>query len=453
MKKLTRFELSLIIIILGHALVLLKSVFLPYPELFVYPYLTNIGLTPYVQILDQHFPGLMFFPVNLANLGFTTPDSFRILQVGIITFIHVIIYKTIVNITGSKKSALAGNIIFFVLHPFLEGHVVWIDNLIPLLLLPAYYLLLNKNKKNILLSGIFIGAAILLKQVVVPLSVLLLIVLWIEDKTVIKYFLTGLLVPLSFLLLFVLNKNMLNDFIFWTYTFNVTSFADMGRKYATWRQVLAVSVLYAPAILIAFYGFIVKNRTLMLLAIFFLVSLLFAYARFDFVHLQPSLPFAVILLVYFLSRLPNRFYESAFILFLIPIVWIASRFFINAGSGGITFFGSEEYKVADRISEYVKRSDPIFMYGTLPHMYQLTNTRPSGNIFVFHFPWFMKIAQPRILEGLMNDPPKVVITQKSATIDGESLFGYMEDIDEYIVENYEKIDEVGDIEILIPKKL
>ncbi len=59
----------LLFIILIHIFITFKLIFFPYPELFIYPYLTNHGLLPYKQILDQHFPGLMFLPINFNNLG------------------------------------------------------------------------------------------------------------------------------------------------------------------------------------------------------------------------------------------------------------------------------------------------------------------------------------------------------------------------------------------------
>src|SRR3989338_3479932 len=66
------------LILLTHILILSKLIYFPYPELFIYPYLTNHGLKPYSQIIDQHFPGLMFLPLNLDNLGMTTPEIARI---------------------------------------------------------------------------------------------------------------------------------------------------------------------------------------------------------------------------------------------------------------------------------------------------------------------------------------------------------------------------------------
>ena len=71
-------KLILVLILITHVFILTKLVFFPYPELFIYPYLTNHGLKPYSQILDQHFPGLMFLPINFDNLGMNNEVSARI---------------------------------------------------------------------------------------------------------------------------------------------------------------------------------------------------------------------------------------------------------------------------------------------------------------------------------------------------------------------------------------
>ena len=67
------------------------------PEFFVYPYLVQNSLKPYTQIIDQHFPGGFFLPINFATLGFTTPDSFLRL--------HVLLNFHLASSTGGHGSA------------------------------------------------------------------------------------------------------------------------------------------------------------------------------------------------------------------------------------------------------------------------------------------------------------------------------------------------------------
>src|SRR3989344_6612512 len=100
-------KLILLAIIFGHIFILSKLIFFPYPELFIYPYLTNHGLKPYSQILDQHFPGLMFLPINFDNLGMNTPETAKIWTVFIILIIHLMIFFLGSKIFKSRNKALS----------------------------------------------------------------------------------------------------------------------------------------------------------------------------------------------------------------------------------------------------------------------------------------------------------------------------------------------------------
>ena len=168
----------LFIIIVIHNLILTKLIYFPYPELFIYPYLTNHGLKPYAQILDQHFPGLLFLPINFDNLGMTTPQSARIWSIAIVVLVQLMLFILGSHILKSKWKALIVNLLYLIWQPFFEGWVLWIDSFLPILLLPAFYALL---KRRFLLTGLFLGIGIVFKQVLIPLSVFILVyIFWTE---------------------------------------------------------------------------------------------------------------------------------------------------------------------------------------------------------------------------------------------------------------------------------
>ena len=146
-------KILLVFIVLVHSLILTKLQFFPYPELFIYPYLNNSGLKPYQEILDQHFPGLMFLPINFDNLGMTDPQIARIWLIFIVIIIQLFLFLIARSILKSEKKALFVNILYLFWQPFFEGWVFWIDNLLPLLLLPSFYCL-YKNKVCVFLQYI-----------------------------------------------------------------------------------------------------------------------------------------------------------------------------------------------------------------------------------------------------------------------------------------------------------
>lgn len=437
----------LILIILANVLVLSRLNFLAYPELFVYPYLTNNGLIPYRDILDQHFPGLMFLPINLGNLGMTTPEAARIWQYGIVIITHLILYLVAKKFLG--KRAILANIFFALWQPFFEGWVVWIDSFLAIFTLSSLYFL--KDKKYFW-SGLFLGLALLFKQVVAPLIILVGIYLLFKERKFKIVFLFGLgvLIPTLFLILYITNLGIWKDFIFWTITFNMTTFAEMGRKYGTlseWSRVIGV---YGFS-LFAFFDKKVREDTL-LIGVFLAGSLASIYARFDFVHLQPSLPFVALLSAISINWLIKRKYLKLLIaVYVLASIFLLSQFYKGHWGDRVFFFGSTEKKVTAEIQKLSKSGDKIFALGTLPHIYQMADRLPSGNVFVFQFPWFMTTAENRILSGIVNDPPKVVIRDLEAEVEGQKLISYMPKINEYINKNYKVVGKIEEIEIMIAK--
>jgi hypothetical protein len=173
-------------IILIQLILLSKSVFFPYPELFTYPYLTSHGLISYKQIFDQHFPGLMFFPVNLFTLGMTTPQMARLWQFALVVLSQIILFLVAKKIFKSNILALSANILYLIWQPFFEGWVLWVDSFFTIFLLPAFYFSFKakegRGKFDYLLAGLFFGIALLFKQVVIPLVALVLLLYLLDKK-------------------------------------------------------------------------------------------------------------------------------------------------------------------------------------------------------------------------------------------------------------------------------
>lgn len=447
-----------LIIILIHLLLLSRLVFFPYPELFIYPYLTSEGLLPYQQILDQHFPGLMFFPINLHTLGMVSPQIARYWHFGLVALTHVMLFFVGKKIFKSEKWALLANLLFLLWQPFFEGYVLWIDSFLPLFLLPAFYFIntwLTSGKlKHIFLSGFFLGLALLFKQIMLPLIIFVFILVAFYSKKIKSAFVLGIgiLIPTSFLILYILRLGVWQDFYFWTVTFNLTTFAQMGRKYPGFGDLVKVLPVFGLAIFSWFiYYAKTKSKNILYLGTFFFGSLAFVYARFDYVHLQPALPFGLLILVYLFLEIPKKFRSKAFLAFIVLTSLLFVPFFKTHAGSKTLFFGEFEREVSAKVDELTETGGPVFAFATMPHLYQMTNTLPPGRVFVFQFPWFMVRAQDRILSGIISDPPKVVVRDREATTGGQNLISYMEEIDGYIEENYRVIETINGTEILIQK--
>ena len=310
----------LFLITAAHIFLLTKIFFFPYPELFVYSYLTKVGLVPYKQIFDQHFPGIMFFPVNLASLGVDTIFEARILHLGIIVIAHILLFLIGKTLLKSNLLALSGNLLYLVWQPFFEGYVLWIDLLVAPILLLSFLLLTNKKY---FYSGLFIGIALLFKQVLVPLIFFVCLFLFVDNLrqgfSKSKHFLSfllGLTTSVMLLVLWITNLKIWKEFVYWSLTFNLTTFAQMGRKYPNFHEIIKSLPIFGLGIFSLLFILRKKKSNFIILGLFFIGSLVFAYARFDFIHLQPALPFAILGIVTGLHILPSKIRKPLLILFI-----------------------------------------------------------------------------------------------------------------------------------------
>lgn len=442
-KKMTKLLLGLIL--LFHTLILTKLIFFPYPELFIYPYLTNHGLKPYSQILDQHFPGLMFLPINFDNLGMTNPDTARVWLIVTVLITHTFLFVISRKILKNSYKALLVNLLYFIWQPFFEGWVLWIDNFLPLILLPAFYFLYNRK---FFISGILIGLAVIFKQVLIPLAILSVLYVWWESKEFKKTrnFFVGLIIPIFLMIIYLISIGVFRDFFYWTVVFNLTIFAKYGRgEGGDFAHLSRVFLIFGSAFLVLGR---LKERTVQILLIFLIGSLIGLSTRFDFVHFQPALPFALLATVYGLGEF-RKLWKLGFAgIYGLILVWWLIIFYQGSIGDRIISFDSNTLKLVAKIRSYTKTGDKIFVFGSAPQLYQMTGTLPAGNIFVFQFPWFLKVAEGRILEGIKKDRPQIVITDRTAVVENRKIVDFAQNIDQYILENYEKIDNVGDTDIL-----
>ncbi|KKQ82796.1 MAG: hypothetical protein UT06_C0036G0001 [Candidatus Woesebacteria bacterium GW2011_GWA1_38_8] len=434
------------LLIFIHIFILLQLMFFPYPELFIYSYLTDKGLLPYKQIIDQHFPGVMFLPINLYSLGIDTLQEMRMIYFALIISSDLIFTKILKKIFNKNVYMLLGFLLYIFWQIYFEGHVFWIESFITPLILLAFGFLLNffenRRIRNLYFAALSVGIALVFKQTVLPLAGLVFLYLFFKRIHFKNLLLGGIIfiIPILLVTLYFSKIGVLRDFFYWTVTFNLTIFNEMGKTrpdiigFAKILPVFGVSV-----VALLYYLIRKKDNIVNLTGIFLFGCLFFAYARFDHIHLQPALPFALILLTMLIvavSRIPYpvvfRVALSVAYCILSLYIFIPNFRFYNKPGVSPMFNDAETAVIVEKVK-----------------IYYLTETMPPGNVFTFQFPWFMKVAEQTILTGIVNSPPKVVIRDLNAEVGGYSLAEYMQDIDQYIVENYVLVDYENNIEVLV----
>ncbi len=410
-----------------HALILWRLEFFLYPELLIYPYLTAKNVIPYAQILDQHFPGLMFFPINFHTLGFQDPVSFKALLILIIIIQSFFIYR----FTRSRLSVF----LFTLWQPLFEGNQLWLDTFLPLILLPAFVTFLSGH---LFVTGILLGLGVVFKQTLVPVVAYVGLVLLFKKRfRQLFIFSIGALIPSIVMLLYYLDLGVIADFWYWTVQFNLTVFAAHGRNSPSINE--AVKVLFIG--LIGLYLFIRYPKTRHLL-MWGLLGSLETFSRFGLIHLQPLIPFVAISAMFL-----KKSRKVAMLVIISSLAWFGYFLVREPNLGQYRYFDSQTLQIIGTIKDRTDPGDKIFLLGVQPHIYQQTQTLPPGNVFVFQFPWFLQISGARVLQTLKDDPPKLVLYNPESNIDEQHLRDYASYLVEYTQEYYKLVDQIGDTHI------
>lgn len=442
------------LILFLHIFVLTNLIFFPYPEFFIYPYLTNHGMLPYKQIFDQHFPGLMFFPLNFDNLGMKDAQYARLWLIDVVVLTQTLVFTISWKIFKRAKVAIFASFLYLLWQPFLEGWVLWIDTFLPLFLLPAFYFIyraLEKQSdvcKELLAAGFFLGVALVFKQVVLPLILMVAVLLiWYKRSfRGLAWFIAGLTPAPLFLVFYLLKIGVFPDAWYWTVVFNLTTFAEWGRKYPTFTGLVRGAGVYTPCFLLPLLG---QRKLYLTFGVFILGALMAIYARFDFVHFQPSLPFAVIASSALFFRLLRirvwRFLMAGYA--LMALMWLIV-FYRGHISSKVMFFDEGTMAVSSKIREFTKPREEIFIFGPVPHLYQMSGTLPAGKIFVFQFPWFLRETEDKFLDALKTSPPRLVVQDRTVVIEGNPIVVYAQKLDQFIQTNYTVVERQGNVEFL-----
>lgn len=451
--------IGLFSVILIHIFLITKLIFLPYVEFFIYPYLINNGFKPYSEIIDQHFPGLMLLPINFATLGVTSPQEARVLLILTIVVMHFLLYLIARNILGNTKKVLFVNILFLILQPFLEGWILWIDTIQPVFLLSAFFFAYkiivkeNYNLKYIFLFGLSLSLSVLIKQTVLPLFGIFLLYFIVKkiNYYLLFFFNIGFLIPILLVFIYIWSINAVSDFFFWNILFNLTTYTKEATKsIIPLDHVIRIGVIYGVGLL--FLTKITQKKLKYLLLVFIFGNLIGSITRFEFVHFQPSLPFLILgTVIGVLESWKSNIFRVLLLIYILIMFYWLKTFFFGHISNSVILYDENIYHISEKVQKYVKPKDEIFIFGASPYIYQLTQTIPVGRYFSFQLPWYAPFIESKIIEKIKISDPNIIVSDDSVEVEGFKIKNYLHDLYQYIEKNYQKVDEVGSIKILMKR--
>lgn len=420
------------ILFLIHLLFLINTKFTLWPEMVVYPYLLNHGFLLYRDIVNPYPPLLTYSLAVFSNKFGYQPLPYQILTWSIILITDILIYKIASRIFSQNKAILSIIFFAFLSIPFgING--LWFDLVqIPFILLSIYYALrfLEKtsNSQNLIYSQLFLTVAFLIKQQSIWLEFLYFAVLLIKlpKKRFINLASLFLILPAIFLGFELISfSKVLPDFVFWTTYFPFVKASQIPGYILlpTTKQILitcALIILFVPQLF-------KKDQKLKFITSCGLVSLLFAYPRFDYFHLTPSL--AILSLV--ISSIFNSFTKLSNLVKLIILtdavilVFFSARYFKNNWTHEVRFFEDDIYKTAAFVKTITKSDEPIYIQNGPDQILPLAGRLPTKP-WVDDFPWYLEITgmQDKVTKGITSQNSKHIISKPYDSGDKFELGSY-----------------------------
>ncbi len=412
-----------------HLFFTFTSAFYIFPEISLYPYLITKGLTPYTQLIDQHFPAIFFGPFNLSFFSITTPTSalYAYLAVLLLTNLGALL---LINKKLSQKVdkllVFAGFIITYIL---LSSGNFWLESFILLFLIWGLYLFFHPSSWAKVISGLLFGLALGTR----PTLLLFFAILVYQKRKSLgsSFILASALYPLSQLIW--LTANQLWPSFLQLMQFNSSFYISLSSKAPNFNHLIIT-------LLVLLLVFIVhKKDQLVLLLIFFATLSIGAYPRFELIHLLPA---ALTILILLPSKVNKKLLLGWVALSLSLLVYIHPFKSIN-------FFNPSSLQTTAAQIESKTNLDQLYILGGPDQLYQLTNSTPTGNIYLPSLPWYH--ANPDFVQkqinALKNNPQAPVIINTQSSLGGVGIKKYASSVLQYVYQNYQMTDSVGPLHI------
>lgn len=423
----------------------------------VYPYLANNGFLLYRDIINPYPPALnVFLVIFTKSLGYN-PILFQLLAWAIIIIVDLLIFKFALKITKSNNLALL-SLVFFVIFSLAFGiNGLWFDLVqTPLLLSGFFYFyqyLKDKKPSYLFYSFIFVLIAFFIKQQAIWLIFWFLIILIFKRKVlklpILKTLLASSLIflAIAFLHLTIFsNLKVLHEFFFWTVYFPLFKASQMPGYILlpTKRQaavILALFLIFLPLTLS-------KKSKLKLIIPTALFSLVFAYPRFDYFHLIPtlsilSIAFGENLKIYLKANLKIKIICLTVLVFL---ALFGIRYLVNNWGYKVRFFEPEIIAAAEFVSLTAQPKERLYIQNGPDQLLPLAKRLPIKP-WADEFPWYleMKDLQEKIITSFKINRPAHVI-YKPYSDDGQYELGSYrpQKIADYIDQNYQNLTKISD---------
>jgi hypothetical protein len=337
---------------------------------------------------------------------------------------------------------------------------LWFDLIqTPIILIAFYYFykfIVSKkqNGDDLFFSIFFLTIAFFIKQQVLWLLFWFLIVLIFKfGKKISKIFFARipyLIMPFLILLLIQLvlfwQKGLLADFLYWNYYFPFVQASKMP-GYILLPTVHQLFILFALLLLFAPL-FLKRNFQSNLIISTAFVLVLFAYPRFDYFHLIPSLSILSLAAAqnFKLFFKSNKSVQIIFIASFLFLTVFTIRYITRNWTKEIRFFEKNIFQTASILEKITTPQDSVYIQNGPDQLLPLTQKIPPKP-WADEFPWYLELngIQDKIVNSLVEQNPRFIIFKPYESGNKYQTGSYRpEKIASFIENNYQNFAQISD---------
>src|SRR5258706_2651111 len=419
-------------LILHLSLVLIRGYFLSI-EFTLYPYLTSHGFLPYRNIIDQHFPTLLFGPFSLPAFLTTNPWPLLAVFLGTLCLTDILFYLSLIRFKVHQPFLWL--IFYIVSSVYFSGNTLWLETFINLLLSAWLFLSFSKFPVSKFISGLLFSQIILLRPTILPAILFLIFGLYLPITAL---FLAGIFAGFFIPGVYLLRHHLTSDFYRLTIEFNQQAYPRGAFLLPAKRQIIYLLLWLSPII----YSLIRKRKRLLLICLASFLLLIFP--RFGFEHLQPLFLCTVLFWALNSKKPQPLIYFLIFSLFCLSLIASLRHPYGN-------YFLNPDVK---NISQTVRAlpGQNIYLLGASDLIYPLSGKTPPQFTYLPYLPRYFSQTDftDRGIKSL-SDKNTPVLLDYSASIDGVNILESSGQILEYIRMNFTPGKKISHYQLFLPK--